>query len=267
MIIASDLDRTLIYSNRAIDEFGRPLDSNLIPIESREGKSVSFMTEASYKALAAISSEHLFVPITTRTADQYKRIFIFQQELTPHYAITSNGARILHDGEEMPEWSAILTDKMKHETAAIGEIIAFLQKEEVLFDNMRKQIEDLFFYFILKSPLAMSDKHALSSLLAPYGWIVSLQGRKLYFIPKTINKGDALQFVCSYSGAKVVAGSGDSILDLDFLKYCRYRFVPKHGELISDSNHVFKDFFITKNHGILAGEEILNQFLLLLKIN
>ena len=45
MIIASDLDRTLMYSKRAIEEFGRPKNKSLKPVEKKHGNWVGYMTE------------------------------------------------------------------------------------------------------------------------------------------------------------------------------------------------------------------------------
>jgi hydroxymethylpyrimidine pyrophosphatase-like HAD family hydrolase len=264
MIIASDLDRTLIYSNRAIDEFGRPADTMLKPVESRDGRWISFMTNSSFIALEALFRQFLFVPITTRTIEQYRRIRIFQEELLPRYAITSNGANILLNGKQMKEWSESISQKIKNEAATTEEITALFQKEGCNFDGIKRPVEDLFFYFILNNPLPVGDKQMLSTLLAPFGWNVSLQGRKLYFIPKVINKGDALEFVCRHSGEIAFAGSGDSMLDLDFLKSCRYCFIPNHSELVHDPCiETPLGMSVTKNNGVLAGEEILNRYLLL----
>ena len=63
---------------------------------------------------------------------------------------------------------------------------------------------------------------------------------------------------------KVIAGAGDSILDWDFLRNCHYRFVPAHGELARVSGT--KDYTLTKNKGVGAGEEIIQQFLQLLRL-
>jgi hypothetical protein len=63
---------------------------------------------------------------------------------------------------------------------------------------------------------------------------------------------------------EALAGAGDSNLDLDFLQNCRYRYVPKHGELANVSENFSLTF--TKNKGPLAGEEILHQFLSLLSL-
>lgn len=264
MIIASDLDRTLIYSNRAIAEFGRPADLMLKPVESRDGRWISFMTKASFIALKALFSRYLFVPVTTRTIEQYRRIHVFQEELLPRYAITSNGGNVLLNGKQMKEWSEFIFVKIRNETAATAEITDLLQREGCLFEGIKKQVEELFFYIILNNPLPVGDKQTLSTLLAPFGWNVSLQGRKLYFIPKVINKGDALEFVCSHSGEIAFAGSGDSILDLDFLNHCRYCFIPNHSELVHDPYiDTPSGMSVTKKHGVLAGEEILKQYLLL----
>ena len=99
MIIASDLDRTLIYSKRAIQELGDPPEQGLTPVERKENKWIGFMTENSFAALGELCRQHLFLPITTRTIDQFKRITIFQKDFPLSYAITNNGANILLNGD------------------------------------------------------------------------------------------------------------------------------------------------------------------------
>ncbi|HJV17288.1 MAG TPA: hypothetical protein VJ546_07900, partial [Bacillales bacterium] len=67
MIFATDLDRTLIYSNRALEEFGAPEKSALLPVEKKDEKWISFMTKASFDLLKEIYNRFLFIPVTTRT--------------------------------------------------------------------------------------------------------------------------------------------------------------------------------------------------------
>jgi hydroxymethylpyrimidine pyrophosphatase-like HAD family hydrolase len=261
MIFASDLDRTLIYSARALHEFGYPVGAGLKPVEKRDGEWVSFMTEASFKLLLEISQKYRFVPITTRTTSQFKRIEIFQKDIPLEYAITTNGAIILRNGKPLEEWTRVISSKIKKESAAPQELLSFFETENISFHGEIKQVEDLFFYFLLENPVSREKKKAVSSMAEKFGWRISLQGRKLYFMPKGISKGDALSFICNQIGTEALAGSGDSILDLDFLVHCTYRYIPNHGELISDAGT--RDFNITKNRGILAGEEILSELLAL----
>lgn len=259
MIFASDLDRTLIYSNRALIELGKPKDTILKPVEKKEGKWVSFMTEASYTSLREICRKSLFVPVTTRTTEQFERITIFQRELPLPYAITANGAVILRNGERVEEWSEWVAGKLKQESAGMAEMLLFLNNEKFTFTGKIKKAENFFFYLLLERPLTVLQKNGLTAAVASYGWRISLQGRKLYFLPKAINKGVALDFICNHEGVKAVAGSGDSILDWDFLSRCRYRFVPHHGQLAQENK--MDDFCITKSKGILAGEEIVKFYL------
>ena len=116
-----------------------------------KGNGSPLMTNASFAALEALCRQYLFVPITTRTTEQYKRITIFQQELPLHYAITTNGATILQDGEPMKEWSVHLSSKIRTETAVMEEIIFFLQKENFPINGKRKQVEDLSLLYLNKS--------------------------------------------------------------------------------------------------------------------
>lgn len=264
MIIASDLDRTLIYSKRAIKDLGRSEESELKPIEKKDGNWIAFMTERSYRTLKKLNKACLFIPVTTRTTDQFKRFVIFEGDIELTYAITSNGANILYHGKPLKEWSTEISLRLQRESVVKEEMLSILGREGVFFDGQLKQAENLFFYYILNNLPPASEKRAITDLASKFGWRISLQGRKFYFIPNVISKGTALEFICKREGMEAFAGAGDSNLDLDFLQNCRYRYVPKHGELANVSENFSLTF--TKNKGPLAGEEILHQFLSLLSL-
>ncbi|EKN69509.1 hypothetical protein BABA_08781 [Neobacillus bataviensis LMG 21833] len=274
MIFASDLDRTLMYSKRAIEELGEPKEYILKPVEQKDGKWVGYMTEAAYSALKELSLHSLFVPVTTRTTAQFNRFVIFAEEIPIQYAITSNGANILYQGVPMEEWSNHIHSQLRSDSVSQAELLFILQREGFHLDGEKKQAENLFFYYILNCRPAASEKELLHGLAVKYGWRISLQGRKLYFIPKAISKGSALEYICNREGAKAIAGAGDSILDWDFLVNCQHRFIPNHGELVNElssmsmlsrvtgtNNHI-----LTESRGVNAGEEILQGFLKLLSL-
>ncbi|MFL6558755.1 MAG: hypothetical protein ACJ8MO_21885, partial [Bacillus sp. (in: firmicutes)] len=236
----------------------------LKPVEKRDHNWVAYMTKLSYFALKELASTSLFIPVTTRTTEQFNRFLIFKEDIPLKYAITSNGANIIYQGKLMEDWSTHMMNRLTEESVTQAELLRKLKKEGFQFDGQIKQAENLFFYFILNSLPPASDRKAINDVAVSYGWRISLQGRKLYFIPRAISKGDALDFICKREGMEVIAGAGDSILDWDFLKNCHYRFVPAHGELARVS--ATSNYSLTENHGVGAGEEILQEFLKLLHL-
>jgi hydroxymethylpyrimidine pyrophosphatase-like HAD family hydrolase len=258
MIIASDLDRTLMYSTRALEDLGRPKDALFKPVEQKDGNYVGYMTEKGFSTLQQINRQSLFIPVTTRTTEQFNRFVIFEKEVPLTYAITANGANILYKGKNLTDWSEKLHSLLVREVARQEDLLATLKKEGFQFDGQLKQVEKLFFYFILNCLPTASELLAISELVALYGWRISLQGRKLYFIPTLISKGKALEYICNREGMEAIAGAGDSVLDWDFLRNCRNRFVPRHGELVDKLET--SNVTLTNNLGIAAGEEILQHF-------
>ncbi|MBE8948972.1 MAG: HAD hydrolase family protein, partial [Quinella sp. 3Q1] len=87
ILFACDLDNTLIYSykhRRAED----------ICVEIYDGREQSFMSPRSLELLKKIAEKILFVPITTRSIEQYRRIF-WAADFKPTVAVVANGAYIL----------------------------------------------------------------------------------------------------------------------------------------------------------------------------
>jgi hydroxymethylpyrimidine pyrophosphatase-like HAD family hydrolase len=239
-----------------------PEGLTLTPVEQKEGGWVSFMTETSYRLLKELSRQTLLIPVTTRTTKQFSRFVIFAQDISIKYAITSNGATILEHGLPMEVWSNQISDRLKLESVPQADLLSILDKEGVYLDGVRKQADGWFFYFLLNSLPSDIERKSIEDLAAKFGWRISLQGRKLYFIPQAISKGNALEFICKLEGVKAVAGAGDSLLDWDFLKNCQYRIVPNHGELARQLAHESGggSSILTTNSGICAGEEITQHF-------
>jgi hypothetical protein len=91
VIVASDLDRTLIYSAAALAlTMPDARAPRLLCVEVHESKPLSYMTETAARLLTDLGDEAVFVPTTTRTRKQYQRINL--PGPPPTYAICANGA-------------------------------------------------------------------------------------------------------------------------------------------------------------------------------
>lgn len=256
-IIALDLDRTLIYSAKALmleqcDEHA----PEMVVAEVYKGKPISFMTRAARSTLRELSAECLFVPVTTRTIAQYRRVRL--SDTRPRFAVTSNGGNILVDGVPDEDWNDKVRAKAAAETAPLAEIERHLglQQYHDAFVSI-KDAEGLFKYVMVdRSRLCSSVMTGLESWCGSRGWTVSLQGRKLYCTPSVLTKEAAVHEVMRRTEATQLIAAGDSLLDRQMLFDANIAFSPLHGEL-ADTEFRFPGLQVTQSKGVLAGEEIL----------
>ena len=248
---ASDLDRTLIYSHRMIEP-GAPSDVHLI--ETLDGKDISYISSYSRKALQQLNNEIYFIPVTTRTIEQYQRISLFQTTIQPEYAVTSNGGHILKDGNVVKEWS----DQLNASLETCLSLPVFIRHlEERVTGNWVERIrqaDHLFVYLIIRrDQVSREELSSLFKWAREQGWQPSLQGRKVYFVPNPVNKWKAVEYLKNELGLSYVYTAGDSLLDYELVKNGDFGFVPLHGEVLESYPGLHK----TKAHGMAASDEIL----------
>ncbi|WCK55583.1 HAD family hydrolase [Aneurinibacillus sp. Ricciae_BoGa-3] len=264
MIFASDLDRTLIYSRQA---FGPGETDSLRPvrlIESKQEQEISFMTEKAVTELKELADRIQFVPVTTRTLEQYQRISLFREEIKPLYAITSNGGHVLVDGRIDEEWQWIMKQRLEDSCMCMEEIVGRFEKD-LMHPNWvfsSRSADGLFYYCIIERELApLFELQQFQQWLGTCGWLLYSHGRKLYVIPEAVNKRDAVDFVKMRSGAMRVAAAGDSVLDLDMLHQADVGISPLHGEIYQLGLGVrgSSSIIFTEQQGIRAAEDILRS--------
>lgn len=258
MMFASDLDRTLIFSRKALEDFPNFEQAELVPIEKRLEENIAFMTNTSYKLLKTISSKLLFVPVTTRSLEEYNRILF--SEMSIQYAVTTNGANILYHGEPLIDWKQKMMKEMSELSIRKEELISSMQSVFSRIPGEMRVVEELFIYFYLRESIDRQFLIELKDSLSNKGWKVSLQGRKLYFMPDAISKGNAVKYIQERESVTTLIGAGDSLFDDDFLAFCHYPYVPSHGELAGSSN-LKSHYSLTKNSGVKGGEELLYTIL------
>ncbi|MNB72164.1 hypothetical protein D3C75_187480 [compost metagenome] len=235
MIYASDLDRTLIYSPAAL---GVPENTpGLLPAESDGGRTLSYISAAALEALSGLPPEVVFIPVTTRTVAQYRRIELFRDLVIPEYAVTSNGGTILVNGAVDREWQAGMEAKVKAGSASAAEVrtivLEALRQEWIASERW---CDEFFFTFVVHRDLIPAETAlALSDRLYGLGWRVSLQGRKLYAVPAAVSKSEAVLHISSRLGRRVMVASGDSLLDRSLLDIADCAIVPPHGEIYAQA--------------------------------
>ncbi|MBF4614656.1 HAD family hydrolase [Curtobacterium sp. VKM Ac-1376] len=256
-VVGFDLDRTLVYSAAALLLDG-PDESapSLVVTEVYQHTPLSFMTRAAETALAALAERATVVPVTTRTVAQYRRIRLPLP--AAGWAVTTNGAVLLHDGRPDDAWTASLRAEIDATSApleAAEELMLAELPAAALLRNHRA--EELFAYAVVdRAALPEHTVTDLAAALLAIGWTVSLQGRKLYAVPVAIRKERALAAVAERVGSTMTVAAGDSLLDRDMLAAADVAIRPAHGELHA-AGWTAPNLLVTGAVGVMAGQEII----------
>ena len=261
VLVASDLDRTLIYSAAALAlTMPDARAPRLLCVEVHEARPLSYMTETAAQLLTDLGDTAVFVPTTTRTRKQYQRINL--PGPAPKYAICANGGHLLVDGVTDPDWHAQVQSRLAEQCAPLVEIQDHLMATaSPAWVRKHRIAEDLFAYLVVERELLPEEwVKELAVWAENRGWTVSLQGRKIYAVPKPLTKSAAVHEVARRTGADLTLAAGDSLLDADLLLAADKGWRPGHGEL-ADADWTAPAISALPERGVLAGERILREFL------
>lgn len=254
VLIATDLDRTLIYSRGALEAHG-DLKRNLVAVERHEQKNASWMTAAAAERYATLHRLGVLVPVTTRTPEQWHRVRL-PGPPSP-YVITANGGILLVNGRPDPDWDAAVAHQLQ-QTTPLAEIWSHASQVcRAEWTVKLRNARGLFCYAVLHRkrvpPGFLAEAGAWA---ADRGWQLSLQGRKLYWVPRSLTKSAAAAEVARRTEANAVLAAGDSLLDRDLLELADRGIAARHGELVS-SGWRLPTVAVTEQSGVRAGQEIV----------
>ncbi|MCF8588994.1 HAD family hydrolase [Gordonia liuliyuniae] len=262
-LIATDLDRTMIYSESAL---AAPPGPDSVCVEIYRDAPLSFMTQSGVDALTALAARTPVVPVTTRTRAQFERIMLPGRPF--RFAVVSNGGRILCDGEDDVGWRAALQARVRDRSVPLADLHAdLLTRIDESWVRATRVADDLFAYLVVDTERQPADFLASwNEWCVPRGWTVSQQGRKIYAMPVGVTKSAAIAEVRrrlvddgALSADAPVLAAGDGRLDADMLESADHAIRPRHGEL-HDSGWTIPGLAVTRRAGIAAGEEILAWF-------
>lgn len=212
-LFCSDLDNTLIYSYKR--EMGVPKRC----VEIYEGREISFMSEYSAELLQELRRLLCFVPVTTRTEEQYRRILLG----TPEYALVCNGGVLLVNGEPDEAW---YRESLRLAREAAGELCLaarMLERDTDVSFEVRN-IRGLFLF--TKSGDPERSMARLAQALDMSRVDVFRNGEKLYVLPKRLHKGTALARLRQRLGGAYLFAAGDSLFDVPMLREADCGFAP-----------------------------------------
>lgn len=216
----SDLDNTLIYSHK------HKIEEEKTVIEYLDGREQSYISKRTLDHLKKFCSnnENLFIPVTTRSIKQYRRLEAFQTALGFKYAIVCNGAFLLENGVNDVKWENDSFEMCRSCIYILGEVYKLLK---ALFgESHLHYIEPYLLYIKIAENNAIIEK--LKSNYSNEDIDIIYSSGKLFFVPKRLTKGNAIErFINRYSddhGAVNMFSAGDSEFDISMFEKCNRSF-------------------------------------------
>jgi hypothetical protein len=256
VLAASDLDGTLIFSARSARVSPGEL-AGLRCVERVDGTAAGFMTARAADRLTGLAERAVFVPVTTRTRAQFARVAL---PAASRFAVAANGGVLLVDGAVDRGWTATVVRRLAqaHPLDAVWRHAARTCRPE--WTTKLRNGDGLYCYAVVRRSLLPAGFFAEQAAWAqPRGWRVSLQGRKLYWVPQELTKGAAVAEVARRAATGTLLAAGDSLLDLELLAAADRGIHPRHGEL-ADTGWTAPHVSMTAGVGALAGEQIVDWF-------
>ncbi|MBQ3337074.1 MAG: HAD hydrolase family protein [Selenomonadaceae bacterium] len=207
ILFTCDLDNTLIHSYK----HRRPDD---ICVELYDGRAQSFISPRALELLKEIAARIFFVPVTTRSIAQYRRIF-WAEDFQPQCAVVANGAFFLEGARQ---------ENFLRETVAPyeKELEAQLAAADEKFFSITRVVDESFLF------LKCREEFDAEKIFFDTSLVVRRTGKKIYLFPPALNKGAALKLLAKKFSPDKIFAAGDSEIDLPMLALADVAFAPKN---------------------------------------
>lgn len=248
IILASDLDNTLIYSQR------RFLKGDKRCIEVYKDENISYMTEKTIKLLKELQNHIMFIPTTTRSRIGFLRID-FSSVSVPRYALVCNGGMLLVDNQIDEKWYSESLKMIKDSLPVLKQAMDLLEKDEFRTLDVRF-VEKLFVFTKTSRPqktIQMLEKHLNADLVDIFP-----HHEKIYILPKVLNKGTGIVRLKNLLKAEKIIVAGDTAFDVPMLKAGDVSYFPE--EIYHLCNEIEHGNCIYKSEGNFSDKMLENIF-------
>jgi len=214
-IFCMDLDNTIIYS------YKHDIGPDKRSVEIYQGREISYITERTYGLLKEVNKKMTLIPTSTRTEQQYKRIDLGIGGFK--YALVCNGGLLLVDGVRDAAWYETSLQLIEPSKAELENVFRLLEKDQRRKFELRF-IENLFLFTKCSNPEEVVDelKEQLDGSLVD----VFNNGEKVYAVPLSLSKGNALRRLRKLLNPKQIIAAGDSEFDISLVEEADYGIVP-----------------------------------------
>lgn len=205
------------------------------------------MSRNTFELLKKVMKRTEFVPVTTRSVEQYSRI---KWENPPEYAVSANGGILLNNYNKDSEW---LEKSMEYAKKVFDEMV---QLRDFLIGQNRfircRIVDEMYLFAYCKDNVSAEECTEEYAALTRLDVISS--GKKIYFFPEEINKGAAVMRLREKFRPHTVISAGDSEIDIPMLRAADIAVVPSeymaerigHKNIYINNGDNFPEFVLKK---------------------
>lgn len=223
-----DLDRTVIFSQRVLEEYPTLSANDLVNVEYKDGELVSSTSKQFFNWIRNHNKEQdniLLIANTARSIAEFNRV-----ELAPYfdYSIVSNGGWVLSGQNVADGWeeyrNSIGYDVSKSLLPPVLKLSSLQQDRTRVVDNS-------YIYSRVKDEETCDTE--LASLREANKDIQYLIVRdKVYVNTNAYSKAHAINWLTSKLNTDIDLVCGDAPVDIPMLKLGKVSAVPFHGEIV-----------------------------------
>jgi len=265
VLITTDLDRTLLFSRRAIDQLGGALPAE--PVETLAGatspRTGGELAHAARDCLRALPQHARLCVATSRSVSRLARLRL---PFPVPYAIASNGGVVLIDGVPDTGWEARVKRLLAAAASAdvVRGVLAGSSRPAPWLVRMGDSDDMCCMAIVDLALLGHEEYPAIADRCRELGWEASLVGRKLYAFPAGFGKEHAAAYLAERVAALAGAAphrlaAGDTEHDRLMLADADLAWVPAGSELAVAWPDPF--FVITDQPGHAAAAQITSEWL------
>lgn len=238
VLISTDLDRTLIFSQRAIARLGGVRPARRVEETGRD--SDAELCTAAARSLAALPARAVICPATSRNLARLARLAL---PFPARYAIAANGGVVLADGIPDARWAARIA-RLVAGVAPAAEVRPVLAgtgpgagAASPPWLSRTGEPDEMCCLVIVDEPrLPACELAGIAARCATLGWQVALTGRKLQAFPAGFGKEHAAAYVAerielAAGAVPVRLAAGDTGLDRAMLAAASMAWVPAGSDL------------------------------------
>lgn len=235
VIYCTDIDRTIMFSQRALHQYlpdAKVHDSISQSLVGDNREIAPSYISAQYleslrefcNADSVFGDRRIAIAATCRTTSECKVLrYIWDFD----YVICDSGAKILNKGDEVEEYTEYLHSVINGYVQSVKDSYRLVCQDDELFDlisRIRIMDDSRGVFIKLKDSVKLDDLMSsdfgnhLSEICTRCGTEYSINGRKIYLMPEGVDKGLAVKWLKSeyfdLIGDTKVISSGDTDVDV-----------------------------------------------------